>query len=375
MSWKLPLFKIYTDEADLQAVTEVLRRGTYWAEGPEVVEFERGLRDYQEKKYAVAFNSGTSALHAALLAYGIKGGDEVIVPSFTFIATANAPLFVKAKPIFADIEEQTLGLDPEDVEAKITPKTKAIIPVHYAGCPCKIRELREIADDHHLLLIEDAAESFGASIGDKKAGSYGEGGVLSFCQNKVVPTGEGGALVTDSRDIYEKAKLIRSHGRQENSAYFSSIENLDYITLGYNFRMPSMIAALGITQLKKIDMLISMRRQNAEYLTARLEKEVRDVIPPAPPKKYYHVYQMYTVMAEKRDDLMRHLADSGIMTKIYFNPVHLTHFYRDILKYTPYLPITEKVADLALTLPVYPGLTKEEMDLLVNEIKTFYELS
>jgi len=375
MSWKLPLFKIYTDEADLQAVTEVLRRGTYWAEGPEVVEFERGLRDYQEKKYAVAFNSGTSALHAALLAYGIKGGDEVIVPSFTFIATANAPLFVKAKPIFADIEEQTLGLDPEDVEEKITPKTKAIIPVHYAGCPCKIRELREIADDHHLLLIEDAAESFGASIGDKKAGSYGEGGVLSFCQNKVVPTGEGGALVTDSRDIYEKAKLIRSHGRQENSAYFSSIENLDYITLGYNFRMPSMIAALGITQLKKIDMLISMRRQNAEYLTARLEKEVRDVIPPAPPKKYYHVYQMYTVMAEKRDDLMRHLADSGIMTKIYFNPVHLTHFYRDILKYTPYLPITEKVADLALTLPVYPGLTKEEMDLLVNAIKTFYELS
>ena len=375
MSWKLPLFKIYTDEADLQAVTEVLRRGTYWAEGPEVVEFERGLRDYQEKKYAVAFNSGTSALHAALLAYGIKGGDEVIVPSFTFIATANAPLFVKAKPIFADIEEQTLGLDPEDVEAKITPKTKAIIPVHYAGCPCKIRELREIADDHHLLLIEDAAESFGASIGDKKAGSYGEGGVLSFCQNKVVPTGEGGALVTDSRDIYEKAKLIRSHGRQENSAYFSSIENLDYITLGYNFRMPSMIAALGITQLKKIDMLISMRRQNAEYLTARLEKEVRDVIPPAPHKKYYHVYQMYTVMAEKRDDLMRHLADSGIMTKIYFNPVHLTHFYRDILKYTPYLPITEKVADLALTLPVYPSLTKEEMDLLVNEIKTFYELS
>jgi len=375
MSWKLPLFKIYTDEADLQAVTEVLRRGTYWAEGPEVVEFERGLRDYQEKKYAVAFNSGTSALHAALLAYGIKGGDEVIVPSFTFIATANAPLFVKAKPIFADIEEQTLGLDPEDVEEKITPKTKAIIPVHYAGCPCKIRELREIADDHHLLLIEDAAESFGASIGDKKAGSYGEGGVLSFCQNKVVPTGEGGALVTDSRDIYEKAKLIRSHGRQENSAYFSSIENLDYITLGYNFRMPSMIAALGITQLKKIDMLISMRRQNAEYLTARLEKEVRDVIPPAPPKKYYHVYQMYTVMAEKRDDLMRHLADSGIMTKIYFNPVHLTHFYRDILKYTPYLPITEKVADLALTLPVYPSLTKEEMDLLVNEIKTFYELS
>ncbi|MDD3932300.1 DegT/DnrJ/EryC1/StrS family aminotransferase [Methanoculleus sp. UBA303] len=375
MSWKLPLFKIYTDEADLQAVTEVLRRGTYWAEGPEIVEFERGLKDYQEKKYAVAFNSGTSALHAALLAYGIKGGDEVIVPSFTFIATANAPLFVKAKPIFADIEEQTLGLDPEDVEAKITPKTKAVIPVHYAGCPCKIRELREIADDHHLLLIEDAAESFGASIGDKKAGSYGEGGVLSFCQNKVVPTGEGGALVTDSREIYEKAKLIRSHGRQENSAYFSSIENLDYITLGYNFRMPSMIAALGIAQLKKIDMLISTRRQNAEYLTARLEKEVREITPPAPPEGYRHVYQMYTVMAEKRDGLMRHLADSGIMTKIYFNPVHLTRFYRDILKYTPYLPITEKVADLALTLPVYPGLTKEEMDLLVNEIKTFYELN
>lgn len=375
MSWKLPLFKIYTDEADQQAVTEVLRRGTYWAEGPEIVEFERGLRDYQDKKHAITFNSGTSALHAALLAYGIKGGDEVIVPSFTFIATANAPLFVQAKPIFADIEEQTLGLDPNDVEAKITPKTKAIIPVHYAGCPCKIRELREIADDHHLLLIEDVAESFGASIGDVKAGSYGEGGILSFCQNKIISTGEGGALVTDSREIYEKAKLIRSHGRQENSAYFSSIENLDYITLGYNFRMPSMVAALGIAQLKKIDTLISMRRQNAEYLTARLEKEVREITPPAPPKEYHHVYQMYTVMAEKRDDLMRHLADGGIMTKVYFNPVHLTHFYKDVLKYTPDLPITKKVADMALTLPVYPGLTKEEMDLLVNEIKVFYELN
>ena len=375
MSWKLPLFKIYTDEADQQAVTEVLRRETYWAEGPEIVEFERGLRDYQEKKYAVTFNSGTSALHAALLAYGIKGGDEVIVPSFTFIATANAPLFVQAKPIFADIEEQTLGLDPDDVEAKITPKTRAIIPVHYAGCPCKIRELREIADEHHLLLIEDVAESFGASIGGKKAGSYGEGGVLSFCQNKIIPTGEGGALVTDSREICEKAKLIRSHGRQENSAYFSSIENLDYITLGYNFRMPSIIAALGVAQLKKTDLLISKRRQNAEYLTARLEKEVREITPPAPPKEYHHVYQMYTVMAEKRDDLMRHLADGGIMTKVYFNPVHLTHFYKDVLKYTPYLPITKKVADLALTLPVYPGLTKEEMDLLVNEIKAFYELN
>ena len=168
MTWKIPLFKIYWDGEDVEVVTEAIKAGMNWAVGPNVEQFEDLIAKYVGTKYTVTFNSGTSALHAALLAHGIKAGDEVIVPSFTFIATANAPLFVGAKPVFADREEETFGLDPEDVKEKITEKTKAIMPIHYGGCACKIRELKEIAEDNNLLLIEDAAESLGARIKNKK---------------------------------------------------------------------------------------------------------------------------------------------------------------------------------------------------------------
>ena len=166
MAWKIPLFKIYWDEDDIASVNKALRRGMEWAIGPEIEQFEKGLAEYLGVKYCLTFNSGTSALHAVLMAYGIGPGDEVIVPSFTFIATANAPLFVGARPVFADIEAKTCGLNPEDVERKITPKTKAIIPVHVAGSPCLIKELKEVAQRHNIPLIEDAAEALGASVGE-----------------------------------------------------------------------------------------------------------------------------------------------------------------------------------------------------------------
>ena len=159
---EIPLFKIYWDKEDIEMINSVIKRGAYWTTGPNIEEFEKMISEYVGSKYCAVFNSGTSALHSILLAYGIKDGDEVIVPSFTFISTANAPLFVGAKPVFADIEEKTFGLDPEDVKEKITNKTKAIIPIHYGGSPCLIRELKEVAEDHNLILIEDAAESLGA---------------------------------------------------------------------------------------------------------------------------------------------------------------------------------------------------------------------
>ena len=374
MTWKIPLFKIYWDKEDIKAVTEAIKGGMNWAVGSNVEKFEKMIAEYIGAKYCVVFNSGTSALHATLLAYGIKEDDEVIVPSFTFIATANAPLFVGAKPVFADIEEETYGLDSEDVKEKITEKTKAIIPIHYGGCPCKITELREIADDHNLILIEDAAESLGARIGDKKVGTFGDSTMLSFCQNKIITTGDGGAIITDSREIYEKLKLIRSHGRLETSDYFSSTEYMDYITLGYNFRMSNIIAALGIAQLKKVDKIIEMRRENAEYLTARLKREVKEILIHNPPKDYYHVYQMYTIRVDNRDELMKYLADKGIMTKVYFSPVHLTHFYKNELEYACELPVTEEISSQVLTLPMYPALTREEIDYIVEEMKRFFEV-
>jgi len=374
MLWKVPLFKIYWDDADVRSVSEAIKRGAYWATGPNIKSFEEKIAEFVNVRYAVVFNSGTSALHAALIACGIKEGDEVIVPSFTFIATANAPLFVGAKPVFADIEERTFGLDPEDVKERITPKSRAIIPIHYGGCPCLIKELKEIAEDHNLILIEDAAESFGARIRDKKVGTFGDLAMFSFCQNKIITTGEGGAMVTDSKEIYEKLKLIRSHGRLETQDYFHSTKHMDYVTLGYNFRMSNIAAALGISQIKKVDKLIEMRRKNAKYMTDGL-KRLKEVTVPSTPRGYYHVYQMYTIRvnANSRDELMRYLANKGIMTKIYFPPVHLTHFYKNELKYKCELPATEEISRQVLTLPMYPTLKKEEMDLVIREVENFFE--
>ncbi|MCD6109004.1 MAG: DegT/DnrJ/EryC1/StrS family aminotransferase [Thermoplasmata archaeon] len=376
MKRKIPLFKIYWDEEDVKAVTDVIKRGSYWATGPEIKKFEEMVAEYVGKKYAVAFNSGTSALHAILLAYGIGEGDEVIVPSFTFVSTANAPLFVGAKPVFAEIEDETYGLDSEDVKERITKKTKVIMPIHYGGSPCKnIKELSEIAEDNKILLIEDAAESLGAKIGNEMVGSFGDAAMFSFCQNKVITTGEGGIIVTDSEEIYEKLKLICSHGRSETANYFTSSGQVDYITLGYNFRMPTMTASLGISQMKKINKVAEMRRKNAAYYTSLL-KNIDGVKPPVPPDNFYHVYQMYTIKVEKnlRDKLKEYLLNRGVFTKIYFDPVHLTKFYREKFGYKEGdLPITEEISKKVLTLPMYPALKEEEMDYVANSIKEFME--
>jgi perosamine synthetase len=376
-SWKIPLYKIYWDEEDVNRVTEVIRQGMFWAIGPNIEKFEGVLADRIGKKYAVAFNSGTSALHAILLACGIGEGDEVIVPSFTFIATANSPFFVNAKPIFADIEAETYGLNPEDVKEKITGKTRAIMPIDYGGSSCRIKELREIAEDHKLLLIEDAAESLGARVDGKPVGSFGDAAMFSFCGNKVITTGEGGMLVTDQRDIYERLKLIRSHGRLETENYFTSAKVMDYICLGYNWRMSNVTAALGISQLEKLDKLVEMRRSNAAYISKRLSK-LSGIEPPNPPKGFFHVYQMYTVKVrggeKTRDGLKSYLADKGVMSKVYFSPVHLTSLYRERFGFKGgELPITEKIAKHVLTMPMYASLTKDEMNYVLESLKDFME--
>jgi len=375
MDWRIPLFKIYWDEEDVRMVKEAIHRGMHWAIGPNIEKFEGMLTNYVDTRYALAFNSGTSALHATLSAYGITQGDEVIVPSFTFIATANAPLFAGAKPIFADIEEKTLGLDPKDVTRKITAKTKAIIPIHYGGCPCIIKELSKIAEERNLILIEDAAESLGAAVDGKKVGSFGDTAILSFCSNKVITTGEGGAIVTDSAEIYERLKLIRSHGRAETANYFSSTDYMDYVTLGYNFRMSDITAALGIAQLDKIDRVIEMRRRNAEMLSTKLSR-IAGIEVPLPPDNFFQVYQMYTIKVKdgrgKRDALSAHLAKQGIMTKVYFHPVHQAHFYKNKLGYKCDLPITESLSQQVLTLPMYPTLAEDEIDYIADTIMAFF---
>ena len=204
MNWKIPLFKIYWDKKDVDAVSKVIKSGENWAIGPEIEKLEKLIARYVGVKYAVAFNSGTSALHALMASYGFGEGDEIIVPSFSFISTANAPLFTKAKPVFAEIESATFGLDPKDVEKKITKKTRAIMPMHYGGAACQIQAIKKIADKYNLILIEDAAESLGSSVAGKKVGTFGDSAIFSFCGPKVITTGEGGAVVTNNKDLFEK---------------------------------------------------------------------------------------------------------------------------------------------------------------------------
>lgn len=376
MKWKIPLYKVDWDKEDVRVVTNVIKRGMDWAIGPEIEEFEKLLAQFHNSKYCLVFNSGTSAGHAALLSLNLKPSQEIIVPSFTFISTANWPKMVGTSPIFSEIEEDTLGMNPSYLNSIISKKTKVLMPIHYGGMPCKITEIKKFAKDHKLTLIEDCAESIGATIGKRKTGTFGDLSILSFAGNKVLTTGEGGAVITNSKKTYEKLKLIRSHGRQINSNYFQTNETPNYISLGYNWRMSSMTASLGISQINKLDKLISKRRKNAQYLSLKLKKHTELTLP-LDYKNHKSVFQLYSIRVTKktiRNNLMKFLKKKGIMSKIFFEPVHLTKFYSKNMKKKISLPVTEKISQQILTLPMYPGLTKDEMNFISDSINEFFEI-
>ena len=375
-NWKIPLYKIYTDEEDIIQINKILRRGRDWAIGPEIEELENQIKNYVGTDYCAVLNSGTSALHATLLSYGIGTNDEVIIPSFSFISTANSIQFVNAIPKFSEIEEHTFGLDPNLIKSKINKKTKAIMPMDYGGMSCQISELKKIAHDNDLILIEDAAEGLGSSVNGKKVGSISDSAIFSFCGNKVLTTGEGGAVVTDSKEIYEKIKLISSHGRVDQKSYFNNQNESQYIGLGYNWRMSSFTAGLGISQLGKLDKIIKMRQENAQFLSSHLSS-IEELEVPKPPSNYEHIFQMYTVRLKNntiRNSLHDYLTKKKIFSKVYFSPIHLTDFYKSKYGYDKNsLPLTEKISQEVLTLPLYPNMTNEEKTYLVESIKEFFE--
>jgi len=376
-NWKIPLYKIYTDDEDLDLITKIIKRGTNWALGPEIEEFEFSIREYVGCEYCLTLNSGTSALHSTFLAYGIGKTHEVIIPSFSFIATANSVGFVNAKPVFADIEEETFGLDPKSISSKITKNTRAVVPMDYGGLPCKIFDIKKVCDDNDLILIEDSAEALGAKINGKKVGCTADSSIFSFCGNKVLTTGEGGAVVTNDKEIYEKIKLIRSHGRVDVGSYFENSKESQYVSLGYNWRMSSITASLGISQLSKLDKIISKRQENAKYLSEQLSK-IDQIRVPTYPSNYEHIFQMYTIRLDSkdtRDNLKKYLEEKRIFSKVYFNPIHYTTYYQQLNENKKIsLPITENVSDQVLTLPLYPNMTTEEKTYLTESIFEFFNL-
>ena len=371
--WKVPLYKILVDKDDIKNITNVVQRGMHWAEGPEIEEFEKTLAEYLGVDYCITMNSGTSALHATMIAHDIRKNDEILVPSFTFVSTANAALMVKAKPKFVDIETETYGMDPENLQKAITKKSKLIMPVHYSGLPCKIYKIRTIAKQNKQILIEDSAESLGATINSKKIGSFGDASIFSFAGNKVLTTGEGGAVATNSSKLYKKCKLIRSHGRKIGN-YFLSTNKPEYMQLGYNWRMSTITATIGLSQLNKIEKLINLRRKNAKTLNSKLKKISEITLPPEP-KNFKHVYQLYSILTPNqtlRNQLQKHLSENGIMSKVFFYPVHLTQFHQKLKKYSN-LKTTENISSRILSLPMYPNMTNEELKLIYETISAFFE--
>lgn len=351
------------DDNEFQHVMAVLKSG-WLTQGPQVEEFEKKFARYVGVKHAIAVFNGTCALHTVLSALGIGHGDEVLFPSFTFIATANAVVYQNARPVLVDIDPKTLNIAPTDIEQKITKRTKGVIPVHYGGLPAEIDGIGDIAKEHDLFVIEDAAEAVGSIYKGRKVGSFGTAAIFSFHAQKVIATGEGGVITTNEDDLAERCREIRNHGRNSNSHRF--------VRLGYNYRMTEMQAALGIEQLNKIETIIQRRIANANYLTKHISM-INEITPPFAMPNVRHTFMLYTIMIPRnRNALMEYLNEKGVESKVYFNPVHLEPYYKSSSARKWSLPVTEEMSKKVLSIPVHAKLTREELDWIINCVSAFH---
>lgn len=371
----IPLTKPFFNENEVKAIRQVLKSG-WVTQGPKVAEFERKIAKYCDAKYAVATTSATTGLFLSLYALGIGKGDEVIVPSFTFIATANVVMHVGAKPIFVDIDEKTYNIDPNKIENSITPRTRAIIPVDQVGLPCNLDKITKIAKKHNLLIIEDAACSLGSIYRGKKIGSFAgvEAVCFSFHPRKSITTGEGGMILTNNEKLAKRLGLLRHHGmaisdlERHNS---KKITHESYSEIGFNFRMTDLQAAVGIEQLKKLPKFLKLRKEIASRYTQAFKK-IDIIITPFIPKNVVPNWQSYVIRLKKnskitRDRLMQKLLDNGIATRRGVMAVHLEPAYKNIYKKIN-LPITENSTSETISLPIYVNMKKNEQNYVIKKI-------
>lgn len=353
------------DESEIKELTDVLRSGRL-ALGPKAEEFEKKMAEYVGVNYGVAVSSGTAALHILVRALDIKEGDEVLVPSFTFSSTVNVILYERAKPVFIDINPDIYTIDPEDMERKITEKTKAVLVVDVFGHPAEWDEILRIAERYNLNIIDDSCEALGAEYRGRKIGQFGDAACFAFYPNKQITTGEGGIIVTNNPEINTLARSLRNQGRDEMGAW------LEHKRLGYNYRMDEMSAALGVSQLKKIETFLAKREKVARAYTERLNNWGflrTQVIRP-----YVHMsWFIYVITLEKgldRDNVMKKMAERGIPTRGYFFPMHLQPYIRDMFGFKGgELPVTEDIAKRTLALPFHNNLSEDEIDEVVEALK------
>jgi dTDP-4-amino-4,6-dideoxygalactose transaminase len=379
MSWKVPLADVTLGPEEIQAVTEVLQSG-WLSMGPKTQEFEQAFAEFLGVNHALAVANGTAALHLAGEAAGLQPGDEVLCPALTFVATANAILYTGGRPVFIDINgPHDLNLSVADAASKITPRTRAIMVVHYGGYACDMEGVRALADKHDLKIIEDCAHAPGAvyqsSAGPRPAGTLGDAGCFSFFANKNMTTGEGGMVVTDDEELAAKLRVLRSHGmttltwdRHRGHSF-----SYDVVARGYNYRLDELRAALGLVQLRRLAAGNAQRRE----LTRKYWQELQDLegidLPfrGAPAGASHHLFPLLLKDAGARGDLMAHLAAEGIQTSIHYPPVPRFTFYQGLWPpgHDHRLPETDAVAERLVTLPLFPGMTAEQVEMVIQAVR------
>jgi len=372
----IPYARQSVDEDDIKAVVEALR-SDWLTTGPKVAEFEEAIAGFVGAKYAVAVSSGTAALHAAVYALGIGPGDEVIVPPMTFAATANCVVFQGGTPVFADVDSETLLIDPAQVEAKITSRTKAIIAVDYAGHPCDYDALKAIAKRHGLALVADACHALGAEYKGRKVGSLTDMAVFSFHPVKHITTGEGGMVTTDDPEVVRRMRLFRNHGiaadhherMQKDSWYYEMVD------LGFNYRITDIQCALGLSQLKKLKGFLTRRRKIAKEYDQALSN-IDGIMPLLVRGDVLHAYHLYVIKIDfqeigvDRASFFKDAQEKGVSVNVHYIPVHLHPFYRKRFGTEKGLcPVAETAYEQIISLPMFPGMTDEDVKTVIVEIK------
>jgi len=369
---KIPYSHQWIDNKDIKEVVKVLK-SDWLTQGPKVEEFEKAIAKYCNAKYGVAFSSGTSALYAAYKTAGIKEGDEVITTPLTFVATSNMISVLGAKPVFVDVEQDTLNINPELIERSITSRTKAIATVDFAGVSCDYDKILKIAKENKLLLVEDACHALGTEYKGRKLGSFADITIVTFHPVKHITTGEGGVALTNNKNFYEKLKIVRNHGiikKPEKGGWYYEVKEPSF-----NFRITDIQCALGISQLKKIDRFLKRRREIiAKYNKAF--KDVKEIILPTEKNYLKTARYIYPIQVKKqnRKKVFSNLQEQGIGIQIHYMPLHLHPFYKKRFEYKKGdFPIAEEYYERAITIPLFPKMTNREVDYVIKSVKKAVE--
>ena len=369
----IPYGKQTIDQDDIQAVVDVLK-SDFLTTGPKIAEFEQTVADYVGAKYAVAISNGTSALHAACFAAGIGPGDEVITTPLTFAASANCVLYCGGTPVFADVDPKTYNIDPEDIRRKITDRTKAIIAVHLAGQPCDMDAIHSIAHEYGLIVIEDGAHALGSVYKGKKVGSLSDMTTFSFHPVKPITTGEGGMIVTDNEEFYKKMALFRSHGITRDDSMMTRNDGpwfYQQFDLGYNYRITDIQCALGCSQMKKLDRFLARRKE----IVARYNEAFADcdnIITPyqlSDTESGWHLYIVQVKNCDRRQ-VFEAMREKGIGVNVHYIPVYMHPYYQEHGYENVHCANAEEIYSRIISLPLYPGLTSEQQDYVIDTLKS-----